>query len=135
MKIQKVHIQFCVRNFSKRKFIICQRRIKNIELNLLKLKSISTVYTYSIPSSQAQKRNRGIAVLILQPRRCMRMDVKCHAAAAYPTKETRCQLYRRLSGRVINISLPPGFDPARRHHPGQRSATVVSNSRLLDSGL
>ena len=67
--------------------------------------------------TKVQRGSRCIALLFLQPRLYMGVGGQRHAPAALSPGKTRYPLYRRLgapqgrSGRVREISPPPGFDP------------------------
>ena len=73
-------------------------------------------------ATKAQRVSRGIALLLLKPRRLMGVGGQRHTPAVLPPRKTRYPLYRRLgepqgrSGGVRKISPPPGFDP-RTVHP------------------
>jgi hypothetical protein len=47
---------------------------------------------------KSQRGSRGIALFVLQPRRCKGVATQCHAPAALPLVKTRYPLYRRLGG-------------------------------------
>jgi hypothetical protein len=71
---------------------------------------------------KARRGSRGIALFVLQPRRCRGVVGQRQAPTALPLVKTRCPLYRRLGGpqgrsvRLGKTSPSPGFDP-RTVHP------------------